>query len=169
MADYQNLFTAVQVAGPVHHGTELHDSTVERSGKPFLLHLAGRIGNAQIGPIYLGPLGIMSLMFGTLAFNIIGFNMLASVNWDPVQFVRLLFWLALEPPAPGNGLGLAPLNQGGWWQITGLFLTISVLLWWANVYRRAKALKMGTHVAWAFCCCDLVVLSIGFVPSGVDG
>ncbi len=60
MADYQNLFTTVQVAGPVHHGVELHDSLSPRTGKPFLLHLAGRLGNAQIGPIYLGGLGIMS-------------------------------------------------------------------------------------------------------------
>jgi photosynthetic reaction center M subunit len=48
MADYQNLFTAVQVAGPVHHGTELHDSTVERTGKPFLLHLAGRMAMRRL-------------------------------------------------------------------------------------------------------------------------
>jgi photosynthetic reaction center M subunit len=118
MAEYQNLFTAVQVAGPVHHGTELHNAASERSGEPFLWHLAGRLGNAQIGPIYLGPLGIMSLMFGTLAFNIIGFNMLASVNWDPIQFVRQLFWLSLDPPLPKHGLSLfMPLNEGGWWMM----------------------------------------------------
>jgi hypothetical protein len=35
MAEYQNLFTAVQVTGPVHYGVELHNATVERSGKPF--------------------------------------------------------------------------------------------------------------------------------------
>ena len=90
MADYQNLFTTVQVAGPVHHGVELHDSLSPRTGKPFLLHLAGRLGNAQIGPIYLGGLGIMSLMFGLAAFTIIGMNMLASVNWDPIQFLSLI-------------------------------------------------------------------------------
>jgi photosynthetic reaction center M subunit len=28
--------------------------------------------------------------------------MLASVNWNPVQFVRQLFWLALEPPSPAT-------------------------------------------------------------------
>jgi photosynthetic reaction center M subunit len=30
--------------------------------------------------------------------------MLASVNWDPIQFVRQLPWLALEPPGARWGL-----------------------------------------------------------------
>ena len=33
-----------------------------------------------------------------IAFEIIGLNMWASVGWDPIQFIRQLFWLALEPP-----------------------------------------------------------------------
>ena len=115
MAQYQNLFTTVQAVGPLHHGVELGHGNSPRTGEPFLLYWAGKLGNAQIGPIYLGGLGIASLMLGLLAFNIIGFNMLASVNYDPIQFVRQLFWLSLEPPGPNHGLGLAPLNQGGWW------------------------------------------------------
>lgn len=149
MAEYQNIFTAVQAVGPIHHGIE-HKTESTRDGEPFIVHLIGRFGNAQIGPVYLGALGVASIFFGTLSFNIMGFNMLASVNWNPIQFIRQLFWLALEPPAPSNGLGLAPLNQGGWWQIAGLFLTISILLWWMRTYRRARELGLGTHVAWAF-------------------
>ena len=53
----------------------------------------------------LGLLGLFALPY-VLAFEIIGLNMLASVNWNPIQFVRQLPWLALEPPAPGNGLHL---------------------------------------------------------------
>ena len=41
--------------------------------------------------------------------------MLAQVNWDPIQFVRQLFWLALEPPAAEYGLRIPPLAKGGWW------------------------------------------------------
>ena len=57
----------------------------------------GKLGDAQIGPIYLGPSGFMAFLFGGLAFLIIGLNMWASVNWDPIQFIRQLPWLALEP------------------------------------------------------------------------
>jgi photosynthetic reaction center M subunit len=129
----------------------------------MIVHLLGRIGNAQLGPIYLGSLGLASLIFGTLAFNIIGFNMLAQVNWDPIQFVRQLFWLSLDPPSPAYGLKLPPLNDGGWWLMAGLFLTISLFLWWARVYTRARQLGMGTHVAWAFLSAIWLFLVLGFI------
>lgn len=163
MAEYQNLFTQVQVVAPLHGGVALGRGNAPRSGQPFLFHLLGRIGNAQIGPIYLGGLGVASLMFGLLAFWIMGFNMLASVNWDPIQFVRQLYWLSLEPPSQANGLGLAPLSEGGWWQIAGLFLTLSLLLWWARMYRRARELGMGTHVAWAFAAAIWLFLVLGLI------
>jgi photosynthetic reaction center M subunit len=124
--------------------------------------MMGRIGNAQIGPIYLGSLGLASLVLGTLAFNIIGFNMLASVNWNPIEFVRQLFWLALEPPAPVYGLSFPPMNEGGWWLLTGLFLTASLFFWWARMYRRAKALGLGMHIPWAFAAALWLYLVLGF-------
>ncbi|TXH47047.1 MAG: photosynthetic reaction center subunit M [Burkholderiaceae bacterium] len=163
MIEYQNLFTSVQVVGPAEQGVPLPPGNSPRTGKnPWISHLAGRIGCAQIGPIYLGPLGLASIIFGTLAINIIGFNMLAQVNWDPVQFVRQLFWLSLDPPSPAYGLSLPPLNDGGWWLMSGLFLTIAIFLWWARMYTRARALGMGTHVAWAFLSAIWLFLVLGF-------
>ncbi len=162
MAQYQNLFTSVQPVGPLHDGVELPRGDDKRLGKPFLFHLLGRIGNAQIGPIYLGTLGVASLLFGIAAFNIIGFNMLASVDWDPIQLIRQLFWLALEPPAPAYGLGFPPLEQGGWWLIVGFMLTTSIILWWVRTYRRARQLGMGTHIAWAFAAAIWLYLVCGF-------
>jgi photosynthetic reaction center M subunit len=162
MADYYNLFTTVQARGPVHHGTELGPGNSPRFGHPVLFWLLGKIGNAQLGPIYLGGFGVLSLVCGMVAFNIIGLNMLASVNWDPVQLVRQLFWLALEPPPPEYGLSMPPLNQGGWFLIVGLLLSISVLAWWVRMYRRAIALGMGTHVAWAFAAALWLFFVLGF-------
>jgi len=158
----QNLLTAVQPVGPLHDGPSLPSGDWRRTGKPLLFHLLGRIGNAQIGPIYLGGLGVASLVFGTLAFNIIGFNMLASVDWSPMQLIRQLFWLALEPPPPSFGLNIPPLAQGGWWLITGFLLTSSLLLWCARTYRRARQLGLGTHVAWAYLAAIWLYLVCGF-------
>ncbi|MCB1998807.1 MAG: photosynthetic reaction center subunit M [Burkholderiaceae bacterium] len=161
--DYQNLFTAVQPHGPSYMGVPLPPKNSPRSGKPVHWHLAGWLGDAQIGPIYLGPLGIASLFFGILSFNIIGFNMLAQVNWNPVEFIRQLFWLSLDPPGPQYGLSLPPLNDGGWWLMAGGFLTTSILLWWARMYTRARALGLGTHVAWAFAAAIWLFLVLGFI------
>ena len=163
MAEYQNIFTRVQVRGPAYAGVAPTRRTWTRSGRPFFLHLFGKLGDAQVGPIYLGTTGIASLIFGFIAIEIIGLNMWASVNWNPIQFVRQLPWLALEPPAPGWGLRFPPLAQGGWWLMAGFFLTCSILLWWMRVYRRARALGLGTHTAWAFAAAIWLYLVLGFI------
>jgi photosynthetic reaction center M subunit len=151
MVIYQNIFTRIQVRPPTPYpGVKLPPDDVARDGKPRFVHLFGRFGDAQIGPIYLGILGLTSLVFGTIAFLIIGFNMLAQVNWNFFEFIRQLFWLALEPPPAKYGLQFPPMREGGWWLVAGFFLTVSILLWWARTYRRARQLGMGTHVAWAF-------------------
>jgi photosynthetic reaction center M subunit len=158
---YQNLFTRVQPVGPAHDGVELPEGNSPRTGQPFLVYLFGLLGNAQLGPIYLGGLGIVSLITGTLAINIIGFYMLASVNWDPIEFIRQLPWLALEPPHPKYGLGIPPMNEGGWHLFASGLLLVSVLTWWARTYTRARQLGMGTHVAWAFAAAIWLFLVLG--------
>ena len=107
MAEYQNIFTQVQVArARLCRRAAAPAATIARTATAGFSYWLGKLGDAQIGPIYLGWLGLASLLCGFLAFEIIGLNMLASVNWDPIQFVRQLPWLALEPPPPGMGLTL---------------------------------------------------------------
>ena len=162
MAEYQNIFTQIQVAAPPDFGPPIVDEQFRiRYGR--MSKLLGWVGSAQLGPLYLGYLGIASLIFGFIAIEIIGLNMWASVGWSPVQFIRQLPWLALEPPPPSNGLAMPSLNQGGWWLMAGFFLTISILLWWLRTFRRARALGMGNHVAWAFGAAIFLYLSLGFI------
>ncbi|MFO1172523.1 MAG: photosynthetic reaction center subunit M [Hyphomicrobiaceae bacterium] len=164
MAQYQNIFTRVQVRGNLEPGVPLPAGDWSRDGKPFFDYWVGKIGDAQIGPIYLGALGVMSLICGFIAIEIIGLNMLASVNWDPIQFLRQFPWLALEPPPPKYGFEIIPpLKEGGWWVMAGFFLTMSILLWWVRMYRRARRLGMGTHVAWAFASAIWLYLVLGFI------
>jgi photosynthetic reaction center M subunit len=164
VANYQNYFTQVQIRGPGDLGVPLPRHDVPRMGSPVFLKLLGLMGNAQLGPIYLGLTGMLSLFFGFIAFEIIGLNMFASVHWNPLQFIRQLPWLALQPPPPEMGLRLfPPLAQGGWWLMAGFFLTASLLLWFVRVYNRAKSLGMGTHIAWAFASSIWLYLVLGFI------
>ncbi len=163
MRQYQNVFTQVQVFGPPESGVPVDFAARERRGKPVLNRWLGMLGNAQIGPFYLGYTGLLALVSGFLAFEIIGLNMLASVNWDPIQFVRQLFWLALEPPPPEAGLSIPPMAEGGWWLLAGFFLTVSILLWWTRLFLRARALKMGYHIPWAFAAAIWLYLVLGFI------
>jgi photosynthetic reaction center M subunit len=161
---YQNIFTQVQVRANPEVGVSMREGHDPRTSGTGYSHLLGRLGQAQIGPIYLGWSGLASIAFFFLAFEIVGLNMMASVDWNPIQFVRQLPWLALEPPGPQWGFKLfVPLSQGGWWQIAGFCLTTSVILWWVRTYRRARALHMGTHVAWAFASAIWLFLVLGFI------
>lgn len=162
MAEYQNIFNRVQVHGPADPGVPLYGDQW-RIIKPKIWRLLGLIGDAQVGPFYLGMTGLASLVCGFIAIEIIGLNMLASVNWSFSEFIRQLPWLALEPPGPEHGLSLPPLNEGGWWLMAGFFLTASILLWWVRMYRRARALGMGTHVTWAFAAAIWLYLVLGFI------
>ncbi len=163
MAYYQNIFTKVQVHGEPDLGVPLTDSASDRRTETVSSYWLGKFGDAQIGPIYLGWTGLTSIVCGIIAIEIIGLNMWASVNWDPVQFVRKLFWLTLDPPKPEYGLSIPPMAEGGWWLLAGFFLTTSILLWWVRTYRRARALGMGTHVAWAFAAAIWLYLVLGFI------
>ena len=46
MAEYQNIFTRVQVMGPAYAGVPLARGNKEREGPPIHLHWLGRIGDA---------------------------------------------------------------------------------------------------------------------------
>ncbi|GEO80559.1 photosynthetic reaction center subunit M [Pararhodospirillum oryzae] len=163
MAEYQNIFNTVQVRTEPHHGVELPKGELSRQGKPVFVWLLGKIGDAQFGPIHLGVAGTVSAVCFVMALLIIGMNFSASVHYNPIEFIRLFPWLALEPPAPQYGLGLAPMNEGGWWQMAGFFLTMSLLIWWWHVYNRARALGLGTHMAWAFASAIFLFLTLGFI------
>jgi photosynthetic reaction center M subunit len=163
MPVYQNIFTRVQVQGHPEPGIPVATPIWGRFGSPSYKHLLGRFGEAQLGPIYLGTLGLASLVTGAFAIIIMGMNMAASVNWNPVKFVRNLPWLALEPPPPKYGLSIPPLAEGGWWLMAGFFLTASILLWWGKIYLSAKRHGMGTHVPWAFASVIWLFLVLGFI------
>ena len=164
MAQYQNIFTQIQVRSKIYPGIPIEPGIWERLGKGSFNYWFGKIGDAQVGPVYLGFLGLASLMTGFVAIEIIGLNMLASVNWSPLEFIRQFPWLALQPPAPEYGLQIfPPLQEGGWWLMAGFFLTTSILLWWARTYRRARALGLGTHVSRAFASAIWLYLVLGFI------
>ncbi|MEM6304645.1 MAG: photosynthetic reaction center subunit M [Pseudomonadota bacterium] len=162
MPEYQNIFTQVQVAGPPEMGVDPSGEVArERTKNANISTLLGIFGNAQLGPIYLGTFGVISLATGFAWFFIVGLSFWAQVDYSPALFMRELFYLALEPPAPEYGLGFPPLNEGGWFLIASFFLLISVCAWWIRTYLRAEELGLGKHVSWAFASAIWLFLVLG--------
>ena len=164
MAEYQNIFTQVQVQGPPEMGMDPGGTLArERTSGARFSKLLGLFGNAQLGPVYLGTFGIVSLATGFIWFFIVGMNYWAQVDYSPALFLRELFWLSLEPPAEEYGLGMAPLDEGGWWLIASFFLLVSVISWWIRTYLRAEELGLGKHVSWAFASAIWLFLVLGLI------
>ncbi len=161
MAEYQNIFTQVQVrAAPemgMVEGVELENRTKSAS----FSSLMGWLGNAQLGPIYLGTMGVISLATGVIWFVMVGMWFWDQAGYNPAVFMRDLFWLSLDPPAPEYGLSMPPMREGGYFLIASFFLLISVMTWWVRTYLRAEALGMGKHVAWAFASAIWLFLVLG--------
>lgn len=164
MIEYQNILTQVQVRGEPELGVALpKQQQQERTKDVIFSNLAGYFGNAQLGPIYLGYWGAVSLITGALWFFMVGLSFWAQVDFSPIEFVRQLFWLSLDPPSAEYGLSIPPLQEGGWYLIASTFLLVSVLTWWVRMYTRARALRMGTHVAWAFASAIWLFLVLGLI------
>ena len=163
MAEYQNIFTQVQVrAAPEMGMVEKVDLSGRSKGARFST-LAGWFGNAQLGPIYLGTFGTISLATGLTWFVMIGLWYWDQAGYNPAVFLRDLFWLSLDPPAPEYGLSIPPMREGGYFLLAGFFFLISLCTWWVRTYLRAEALGMGKHVSWAFASAIWLVLVLGLI------
>ncbi|MCP9223846.1 photosynthetic reaction center subunit M [Erythrobacter sp. LQ02-29] len=161
---YESFYSQIQLRGEVAGEPAMQGDNEPRIQKHFFSYWLGKIGDPQLGPFYLGWEGIFSLIFGFAAFEIIGLNFAAANGWNPIRFAKGIIWDSVDPPAASNGLHLFPaLNEGGWWLITGFCLTVSILLWWVRIYRRAKSLGMGSHVSLAFGCAIFLYLSLGII------
>jgi photosynthetic reaction center M subunit len=162
MAEYQNIFTQVQVRAAPEMGMLEDVDLSNRTKSASFSNLMGWIGNAQLGPVYLGAIGVLSLAAGAVWFVMVGMWFWYQAGFNPAVFMRDLFWLSLDPPAPGYGLSIPPMAEGGYYLIASFFLLISVLSWWVRTWLRAEALGMGKHVAWAFLSAIWLFMVLGF-------
>ena len=150
MAEYQNIFTQVQVQGPPEMGMVEEADLRDRTERASFSTLFGWFGNAQLGPVYLGGWGVISLLAGTIWFSMVGAHYWMQAGYNPAVFLRDLFYFSLEPPAPEYGLGIPPMAEGGYFLIASFFLLVSVMTWWGRSWILARQMKMGKHVFWAF-------------------
>ncbi len=163
MAEYQNIFTQVQVRGHAEAGLVENVDLHNRTKSAGFSNLMGWLGNAQLGPVYLGTMGVISLASGAVWFMTVGAWFWYQAGFNPAVFLRDLFWFSLEPPAEEYGLGMAPIAEGGLWIIASFFLLVSVLSWWVRTWLRAQALGMGKHISWAFASAIWLFLVLGLI------
>ena len=163
MAEYQNIFNQLQVRAAPEMGMVEQVPLHERGRLAGFSSLAGWLGNAQLGPFYLGTMGVISLMSGLIWFTMVGGWFWYQAGFNPAVFVRDLFWLSLDPPAPEYGLSIPPLAEGGYYLLASFFLLVAVMAWGLRSWMLAEQLGMGKHVAWAFASAIWLFLVLGLI------
>ena len=133
MAEYQNIFTQVQVRGPAYAGVPLDARRPgSASGKPGFIYWLGqdrrRAGRADLPRLARPRLAHLRLhRHRDHRAQHVG---LGELGPGPVRPPAALAGARAAAARP-TACSIPPLNEGGWWLMAGFFLTASILLWWA--------------------------------------
>ncbi len=119
--------------------------------------LGGDAFDFWIGPFYVGFFGVLGMFFALMGTALIfvgaamgpylgmedGSVLTGPVTWNP--------WLiSINPPRIEQGLGMAPLNAGGLWQIVTICAIGAFVCWALREVEICRKLGMGYHVPVAF-------------------
>jgi photosynthetic reaction center L subunit len=105
--------------------------------------IGGDLFDFWVGPFYVGFFGVTALFFAVLGTAIIAYGASLGPTWNP--------WLIdIQPPAESYGLSLAPIKEGGLWQIVTICAIGTFVSWALREVEISRKLGMGFHVPFAF-------------------
>jgi photosynthetic reaction center L subunit len=105
--------------------------------------VGGDLFDFWVGPFYVGFFGVTSAFFAILGTALIFYAASQGPTWNP--------WLiSIAPPDLKYGLGLAPLLEGGFWQIITICAIGAFTSWALREVEICRKLGMGYHVPFAF-------------------
>ena len=84
--------------------------------------VGGDLFDFWVGPFYVGFFGVTTFFFAALGTILIFYGAALGDTWNP--------WLiSIDPPSLEVGLGMAPLAEGGLWQIITMCATLAFVSW----------------------------------------
>jgi photosynthetic reaction center L subunit len=105
--------------------------------------VGGDLFDFWMGPFYVGFFGITAAFFAVLGTALIFYAASQGPTWNP--------WLiSIAPPDIAYGLGLAPLKEGGFWQVITVCAIGAFISWALREVEICRKLGMGYHVPFAF-------------------
>jgi photosynthetic reaction center L subunit len=105
--------------------------------------IGGDLFDFWVGPFYVGFFGVTTFFFAVLGTALIVYGAAIGPTWD-------LWKISIAPPDVRYGLGLAPLAEGGLWQIITICATGAFCSWALRQVEISRKLGMGLHVPFAF-------------------
>ena len=105
--------------------------------------LGGDLFDFWVGPFYVGFFGVTTIFCTFLGVALILYGASQGPTWNP--------WLiSINPPDVGVGLKLAPMLEGGLWQIITVLAVGAFGSWALREVEICRKLGMGYHVPVAF-------------------
>lgn len=105
--------------------------------------IGGDLFDFWVGPFYVGFFGVTTAFFALLGTILIFWGASQQGTFNP--------WLInIAPPDLSYGLGMAPLLEGGLWQIITICATGAFISWALREVEICRKLGMGYHVPIGF-------------------
>jgi photosynthetic reaction center L subunit len=105
--------------------------------------IGGDLFDFWMGPFYVGFFGVTTIFFAALGTALILYGAAIGPTWNP--------WLvSIAPPDIKYGLALAPLRDGGLWQIITICAVGAFSSWALREVEICRKLGIGYHVPFAF-------------------
>ncbi len=105
--------------------------------------IGGDLFDFWVGPFYVGFFGVTTAFFALLGTVLIFWGASQQGTFNP--------WLInIAPPDLSYGLGLAPLLEGGLWQVITICATGAFISWALREVEICRKLGMGYHVPIGF-------------------
>ncbi|MBL8791473.1 MAG: photosynthetic reaction center subunit L [Rhizobiales bacterium] len=115
--------------------------------------LGGDLFDFWVGPFYVGFFGVIGTFFTLIGVALIAYAASQGPTWN--------FWqINIAPPDIKYGLALAPMQEGGFWQIITFCATGAFVSWMMREVEICRKLGMGYHVPIAFSVAIAAYLSL---------
>lgn len=105
--------------------------------------LGGDLFDFWVGPFYVGFFGVTTAFFSLVGTLLIVWGASQGGTWN-------LWQISIAPPDLKYGLGMAPLMQGGLWQLITVCAVGAFVSWALREVEICRKLGMGYHVPFAF-------------------
>ena len=105
--------------------------------------VGGDLFDFWVGPFYVGFFGITAAFFSVLGTLLILYGASLGGTWN-------VWRINIAPPDISYGLGLAPLKEGGLWQVITICAIGAFVSWALRQVEIARKLGMGLHIPFAF-------------------
>jgi photosynthetic reaction center L subunit len=105
--------------------------------------VGGNLFDFWVGPFYVGFFGVTTFFFSFIGIAMILWGAALGPTWN-------IWQISIAPPDLKYGLHMAPLREGGIWQIVTVCAIGAFVSWMLREIEICRKLGMGLHVPVAF-------------------